>query len=799
MSENIISVANGFTEFTGVIERFYANCPKADGWFGGFFREENGTVLRVTGKTDKPLRLNKKYMIMALEDKSGKYDNCYAIRHIEAVVNVNSASHVIKFLSSRIFPGIGVSTAAKIYEKFGKDSLTVIANNPERLRTELNLSKDKIDFLVAGIHSDSVLPQLMRLAPSLSDEVIERLINHYGRDILEIVKKRPYECLYADPKIKGLTFRKMDDVAIANGLDKEDSGRIHECMRYVLDSMCEEEHHTYLNISDAYVYNRFLTSVLKCIDSTAISQNDLVFIMNDLIAGKSNYINIIVEEDYVKNEYHLYDIRKQKDETLLARTLANMTYKKAFLKGREHDISYLLDSYCTHQCPLDAGQIEAVLTSLLNRVSVITGGPGRGKTSVVKALLYVWESLNHKTPVLLAPTGKAVCRLEEATGKTNGMTIARCVCRAMTPAYATDMLSYQHNLVIIDECSMIGNKMACDMMQLFKDSQVVFVGDVDQLPSIEYGQFFRDVCNTDEIAKTRLMKNHRSKGFIVPNADKINAGEPAESMAFDYVDHSFELWNYDSTGADYSDILVGFYLDKVMSSGVVHVDMLSKVCILCPAKNYSTGTRNINAVLQDKVNPWNEDADVMDRGYSIPLTSYKISDTAETTLRVGDRVICTKNHAEMRYTTKTFSVGEGIANGDCGMITRAKRVAVTVADDFTGNAASNNVEYETAFIFVTDDGRQYEIMPEYFDEFDLAYAMTVHKSQGSEYDTVIFSSMYQLANWGDFATRNLLYTAVTRAKNRVSIIGSLKALNVCIHTEQKLRNSALSRKIAEAI
>ena len=319
------------------------------------------------------------------------------------------------------------------------------------------------------------------------------------------------------------------------------------------------------------------------------------------------------------------------------------------------------------------------------------------------------------------------------------------------------------------------------------------------MPSIEYGQFFRDVCNTDAITKTRLMKNHRSKGFIVPNADKINAGEPAESMAFDYVDHSFELWNYDSTGADYSDILVRFYLDKVMSGEVVHVDMLPKVCILCPAKNYSTGTRNINAVLQNKVNPWNEDADVTDRGYSIPLTSYKISDAAETTLRVGDRVICTKNHAEMRYTTKTFSVGEGIANGDCGMITRAKRVAVTVADDFTGNAASNNVEYETAFIFVTDDGRQYEIMPEYFDEFDLAYAMTVHKSQGSEYDTVIFSSMYQLANWGNFATRNLLYTAVTRAKNRVSIIGSLKALNVCIHTEQKLRNSALSRKIAEAI
>ena len=770
-------------ELTGSIQKFFRDCPKPSGWFGCYFRLDNGQKVRLTGVArDIELEIGKTYDIVAMLESDDQYGDSYVARHISNSVMDMSAKNIIKYFSSKAFNGIGKSTAIKLYKEFGKSVYDVIENHPDRLKN-IGLSDKKINVLQNGIQSNSIYSGILRVAPSLSDNMIDMIINQYGRKAIEILKERPYDLLYSDPSIKGLNFKTVDGVALANGIEMDSDYRISECMRYSLVRVCNNNSCSYLNLSDLREYQIYISDAISIINSSKVHMSDIEDRITELLNNSDDESSVVVEK--VGDEYHMYDRDKFSTEESLAKIVASMTSGNTYLNISERELYRMIDEYCTHQCHLDGEQIEAVVNSLTNRFSVITGGPGRGKTSVVKCIIWIWKQIFHRQPVLLAPTGKAVCRLNEATGETNGKTVARTIYRAMMPAsYEQDMRTYRKNLIIIDECSMIGNRTALDMLKLYQFGQVILVGDVDQLPSIEYGQFFRDICNSECVPKITLLTNHRSKGLIVPNADKINQGITAENLKWDMVNNSFVLYQYSDD--NYEERVVKEYMDLITNGIKVDYKSMKDVCILCPSQKRATGSRYINYILQSKLNPLNMSATLKQRGFAIPGTMYKINDTTVTEIRVGDRVIYTKNHPDFVYEKDGF-YDNGIANGDCGIIVGLQKEIVQLDD--------GGSDFNYLAVFKTDDGRTFKIDSVYFEEFELAYAITVHKSQGSEYKTVIFSAMAAITDWGDFSNRNLLYTAVTRAKDNVIMVGSVDAVNKCIVTEAKERNSCLCNKI----
>lgn len=770
-------------EITGTIQKFFRDCPKDNGWFGCHFKLDNGLRVRLTGVVkDISLEVGKTYDIVAMVERDDQYGDSYIARHISNSVMNMSARNIIKYFSSKAFNGIGKSTAIKLYREFGKDIYDVIENEPDKLRA-IGISDKKIDILKNGVQSNSIYATILRIAPSLSDNMIDNIIGQYGRRAIEILRDRPYDLLYSDPAIKGLNFKTVDGVALGNGIEMDSDYRVSECMKYSLTRVCANKSCSYLNLSDASEYQIYINDCISVINSVNVHMSDVENRITELLRNPNDDSSIVVEQ--VGTEYHMYDRMKFDTEENLAQIVASMATGHTLFNLSMDDLNRMIDDYCTHECPLDGEQIQAVINSLTNRLSIITGGPGRGKTSVVRCIIWIWKKVFHRQPVLLAPTGKAVCRLNEATGETNGKTIARTIFRACTPAYEQDMRLYKNNLIIVDECSMVGNKTALDMLSLYQFGQVILVGDVDQLPSIEYGQFFRDICASTCVPKVTLLTNHRSKGLIVPNADRINKGVTAEKLKWDVVNGSFVLYQYSED--NYQDHVVKEYMDLISNkANKVDYKSMKDVCILCPSQKRATGSRYINYILQQKLNPSNPKADIKQRGFTIPGTMYKINDDVVTQIRVGDRVIYTKNHPDFVY-EKDGMFDQGIANGDCGIIVGLQKEIVPLED---GAAEINYLA-----IFKTDDGRTFKIDSIYLEEFELAYAITVHKSQGSEYKTVIFSAMSAITEWGDFSNRNLLYTAVTRAKDNVIMVGSVDAVNKCILTEAKERNSALSQKI----
>lgn len=777
-------------EITGTITKFFKDCPKDNGWFGCFFKLENGLQVRMTGVC-KNLELDtgKTYDVLADKESDPKFGDSYTVKHMSNSTKSMNSKEIIRYLSSSLFDGIGKATALKLYKEFGKDIYDVIENEPDKLRA-IGISEKKIIILQNGVQSNSIYGSILRVAPILSEKVVDNLISVLGRKAVDYLKYKPYDILYLEPKVSGFSFKLADQVAFANGIDKSSDYRVTECMKYAVHTLCEDYACSYLNLSDMNEYQQYLKKSMELIDSVQVHCSTVENKITEFLKKPAE--GIVVEE--FDNQYHIYVQDKFDVEDGLARLVSTMIGSGCKHNASKDEVMRLIDEYCTSlpkDKKLDQEQIHAVATSLMSGMSVITGGPGRGKTTVLRAVIDIWERItNKRQPVLLAPTGKAVCRLNEATGKTNGMTVARTIFRSMNMlSYAQDMKSYKNNLIIIDECSMIGMRTALEMLSLYQDGQVILVGDVDQLPSIEYGQFFKDMCKVPAMPKTILKTNHRSEGLIVPNADKINKGMRAEKLDWDYINQSFVLYQYNDDNEAFANHIIKEYMSAITDdNGKVDYRRMKDICILCPSQKHPTGSRFLNYKLQEKLNPENLAADMKQRGYVIPGTVYKINDVTLTNLRVGDRVIYTKNHPDFPYTKrdgKDIIKDCGIANGDCGIITGVKKDLVTI-DGFT--------DFDYIIKFHTDDGRDFEIESQYFDEFELAYAITIHKSQGSEYNTVIVSAMVILTMWGNFSNRNLLYTAVTRARLRLVIVGSVDSVNKCILTEAIERNSALSKK-----
>lgn len=790
-------------EMTGIISHMFNNCPKPNGWFGCFFCPDHApsTSVKLTGTTNIKLRNNMAFSITA-EEIIKPSETEYKI--IEMIPIVTDVSDAVAYLAGRDFPGIDSRMATAIWRKFGAKCLDIIQYEPHRLHEVSVLTDENIETLNYVVTKHNITNQLKAIMPWASKRLMMTLIADLKDNVMNMLKADPY-ILYYKYNAK---FLNVEKTAYALKIAPDAAIRIHACMKYEFDKTVDRTKDTFLNLSDTMTWKTFTTNVANYMKHRTVTPTRV----SDEIPHAKQLI--IVRDN--KNRALLYDTAVYDAESCCADTIGELMTLAPFIHRPNRIRDAIAEYEALANTALDDDQKDAVEMALSHRVSVITGGPGRGKTAVVKCILYAWDKLT-ETPfgslnaIFAAPTGKAVKRFGEMLSElpfklsvTRG-TVAHFIA-AEAGLDENEKTSLHTNcLVVIDETSMLSLVDAGAFLQGLSCSQVVFVGDIDQLPSIAHGQFFKDLC-ASKVPKTNLTVCHRTDSKIITdNADKINTGHHLNKLKID----PFRFMIYPQTIDDQS------YVDDILSIYKQHLAQgtdFNEICVLSPLKNHIAGVNNLNLKLQDILNPARQPSQIKgtsaglwvayeQRGSTIPDTRINGINGQYTQLRVGDRVMYTVNDMLAKWIMPNTSgssnphCGSGIFNGDTGVIE-------AYYERNAPNLLAKDKELIPYVRFVTDEGKVYKIEADNFNCFQLAYALTIHKAQGSEYEHVIVSVPVSLSNMPydtDFASRNLFYTAITRARSTVEIIGSPQSVNKCIDTRVKPRNSNLAERLSLSI
>ena len=648
--------------------------------------------------------------------ENAKYGKQFVVKTYE-LVPPNSPSKIKVFLGSGLIEGVGPVIAGRIVKMFGKDALAVIEREPEKLEAVKGISARKAKLIgecYNGIKEmQTAIVYLQKFDISMNMAI--RIYNHYKDRTIERVQTNPYALIET---IDGIGFLTADKMAQDLGINYAGSFRVRAGVVYVLKQSSEADGNTYLPRD---VLRMGVCRLLKI----KMEQLEPVFdgVIRELCLDK--YLTA-VKDGYMLNKFYVA-------ERAVASRLSMLCCDD--VKSAEADIDGLLASYQkVHKIKLHVKQIEAIKLACSSGVSVITGGPGTGKTTIVRAILFV-AAAERKTTQLLAPTGRAARRMEETTGH-----VASTIHRALDIDYKGGKGAFTYDdpdnvlradIVIVDEVSM------CDcilMGQLLKKvmrgTRVVLVGDSDQLPSVGAGNVLADIIASGVVPVVELSEIYRQSenSQIVASAHAINRGEmPLLDNKSD--DFYFERCE---TPAEIKHKILGLVTDRIPRFLGCGAD---RIQVLCPMKLGEAGMNSLNVALQESLNPEAGGKD-----------EYKYG---ETTFRVGDRVMQTVNNYNQEW-TRGGDVGVGVFNGDIGSVVAVDRQSGEVV-----------VELE--------DGRETVYTRADLANLVLAYAITVHKSQGCEFDVVVIpvtSGAYMIL------TRNLLYTAVTRAKRMVMLVGS---------------------------
>lgn len=657
-----------------------------------------------------------KYDLKGHWSKTAKHGVQFEVEAYSEIVEP-SREGVIACLSSGQIKGVGRKTAERIYEAFGDDTLNVLDTEPEKLLAIRGISENKLRKICESyLASRGARDVVAFLAPyGITPNRAAKLYLHYGERTLDILRNHPYRLC----ELAGVGFITADRIAMSLGLDRGSPERIEAALLYTLS---EAENRGHLCLEKHEFINRCL-SVLDTPELTvSIAANAaarLVMCGTLDTYGKMVYRSAAaVAERLIAERIHSLLGGKQRE---------NAKDLPAKLKTLEQ---------CLH-LELNNEQREAVLTALTNPVSIITGGPGTGKTLTQKAILALHRELYPASQALCcAPTGRAARRMEEATGFP-----ASTIHRAFG-IYAGDGYERREpevpdaGLILIDEASMIDAYLAERMLSALPTGcRLVLVGDCDQLPSVGPGAVLSELIASERIPVVRLERIYRqSRGSrIVTNAKLIRNG----NLALEYG-RDFQF--YESNELERSaELLERAYLSELAEFGVDDVVLLTPF-----RQKTATSVNALNERLRDKVNPPGSEKPEAARG--------------KRRFRLGDKVMQLKNY-------------EQVSNGDVGRI-----IGVTGH----GSDAVLTIDF--------GDGRVMEYSGDEQDMLTLAYASTIHKSQGSEYKSVIIN--LQSAH-SVMLVRPLIYTAVTRAKERVIIIGERRALCKAISREDTLRRGTM--------
>ena len=695
-----------------------------------YHNEENGyTVailstaegsMRIAGSFAEP-RTGGDYRVEGRFTVHPKYGEQFSFTSYEELLPEGTGA-ILDFLAAGNIRGIGPATARTLVDTFGEDTLKVIEETPEKLLTVSGIGVKTLGKISESFRESREVAntaiELRELGIEMSEAV--RVYKLYGRDSLQIVKENPY--ILADD-IRGIDFRRADAIAEKIGFEAESSLRIESGIRHMLKSWAVSGSTL---MPEKLLIEKTAGLLDVMMDRVADSVRDMVF------AGE-------LEEDRIEDVPVIYLYGYYHAEQKVAHSLSRL------VKASPKQVPVSLENalYSAEQSIDAEGDVElseeqkrAVIECLAGNVTIITGGPGTGKTTIINTLVRIFGFAGMSV-ALAAPTGRAAKRMEEATGRP-AMTIHRLL--EFVWSDEEDLLNFGRNeenpleqdVIIVDEASMIDLMLMDGLMSAVKEgTRVIFTGDADQLPPVGAGNVLRDMIASECIPVIRLREIFRQAegSGIVTASHMINDGDyPAQQIGEDF----YIIARMNETAVtDTIRELVGGRIEK-------HFDFVHSaddIQVLTPTKRGMLGAPGLNSMLQEIINPPEEGRAELRVG---PVT-----------FREGDKVMQLRNNYGAEWRTDHFTTeGEGVFNGDMGII--------------------EEIDTADRKMTVRMDDRIIEYSGEMLEELDLAYAVTVHKSQGSEFPAVIipvlrFPPMLM--------TRNLLYTAVTRGKRLVLIIG----------------------------
>lgn len=780
-------------EFKCKITHLYKNCPKPDGWFGCFAKKygDDARDIKLTGITDLPLANNMQLNVIAEQVSDDEYKTV----HISIVTKTSKG--MVSYLTS--LPGVGRITAEKLVREYGTDAIDILKNDPDTVKSVLGLSDKKIKSICDAINKNDTFNNLRKFLLEIQSPVIIVRITEMFAHPIDDIKKDPYALL----SVPGISFQTADTIALRLGEHPLSPYRVNHGIVYVIKTMYQND--MYIDLNDSEQLYRFMAQVESKLQIRFSSIKEFIDRLVAFSAIKDCPIYIDRSNNgaklYLSELYHSMMMLAHiiKDKASSNHTAHNAVTQTSFARIRQYEVD-------NHMVLTDE-QVHACKMALTNNISVITGGPGRGKTSVIDCIATSWLAGLARTVTLLAPTGKAMNKLKTATNaKFDTMTIDRLIVstvniKTKTKSNYKPITDEKDHLFIVDESSMIDIQKAADLMTLYPMSSYCFVGDVDQLPPIMPGHFLKDLIDSGVIPISYLTQPLRNSGSILSNAEKINKNDI--NLQWDFTSMPF----YPQTADDQTalDNIIDQYNDERITCADI-----TQLALLCPMKKGMLGAMNLNMTIQDIVCPENEQPQsiydnnhkrnmYVRKGHPIKSTIYGNGERY-TRFRIGDIVMNTKNQntiSTFTYSNDDYWNGKptahsiGIFNGDCGKI-----IAYIPADPNCPSEDDNNHEIIVVQFF---DNRiaNIDLTAGEFETFDLGYALTVHKSQGCEYNTVMYISPHSLLNLKsiNFGTKNLVYTAVTRAKKRVVVMGSKESLNECITTNLISRKSDFAEKL----
>lgn len=651
-----------------------------------------------------------------------------------------SADGIYEYLAGSTVKGIGPATAALIVDRFKEKSLDILEMHPEKLAEIKGISLTKAKDLSASFKKQAGVRRLTEFlcAYGIKPLVALKLYRAYGSAALETVHENPY--IISASHI-GASFAEADNLALELGIEGDSINRISAAVLFELQH----------NSGNGHCFiprDKLIAATSQLISVPA----DLV---SDAIDSLSENGGLVCDKVANLNVCYLTELYEA--ETYTAERLKSMVGLKTKSSANiERLITKLESLYDISYAPLQKQSIEFALN---NRILVITGGPGTGKTTILKGILSLYDELELET-LLAAPTGRAAKRMSELTGR-EASTIHRLLGAKMAEDGETVVFSKHEgdplncDALVLDECSMVDITLMSSLLKALKPGcRLVLVGDADQLPSVGPGNVFLDIIRSQTVPTVRLTEIFRQKGDsrIVRNAHMINRGEHPDFEA--NTGDFFRLRRL--KGGTAVETIVELCARRLPENMKIPS---ASIQVLSPTRKGETGTVNLNKRLQAALNP--------------PSESKKEKLFGEAVFRVGDRVIQTKNNYDTIWKTKGGVSGAGVYNGDIGTIAQIDPITETLTVDFEDKLATYSFEM--------------------LNELEHAWALTVHKSQGSEYRAVV------LALSGDvqmLLTRGVLYTAVTRAKELLIMVGDDNIAHRMIdNNKQSRRYSALRLRL----
>lgn len=710
-----------------------------------FRNEENGYTIAVIDADGDPVvtagnippvvegqtvELTGEYVVHKRYGRQFRIDSC-------RIVTPSGVDGVVRYLGSGLIKGIGPALALRIASYFGTKTFEIIENHPDRLAEVRGITKAKAAEIAAAYNEIKEMQDAIMSLQALDIPLgtAMKIYKTYGADTVKVIGENPYRLI---EDVDGIGFITADKLALRSGISRDSEFRVGAGIVHVLKESVQKGGNT-------------------------------CYPVETLTAEAAKLLGL--GEDRVRDVLGDMEIERrvrfaQKDDiTLVALPGVYRTEKNAavlltrLLSGADsavYDVSGDIAEFeRVNHIELHSSQAEAVKAAVSSGATLVTGGPGTGKTTIIKCIIDVFEKLGKKV-LLMAPTGRAAKRMSEATGR-EASTIHRALKLGSEFESGEPLVA---DVVIVDEFSMVDIFLfELLLKRLIVGVRLVLVGDKDQLPSVGAGNVLADIMRSRRITTIQLSRIYRQAGesLIVTNAHAVNRGEMPNLS--DKTNDFFYL------SASDPEAIADKTADMVVRAAKYLSVPANRVQVLCPLKGGAAGTINVNRKLQRRLNPDPE-------GKSIEINEY--------VYHVGDKVMHIENNYDLEWKTISgymVKEGQGVFNGDIGTI-----------------CAINEARTEMTVEF--EDGRRAVYTPDIFDQLVLAYAITVHKSQGSEFDGVI---MPIAGGPPMLLTRNLLYTALTRAKRMVVLIGERYRIKAMVDNDYiAARYSLLTDFLLEA-